>query len=355
MSGIDGKVRKNATNFVMKCDSEPELLMARSSTEPQVNERKLSKSLGVELRDYIKREQLRKKLSSKELRGILSKKLRDDFGVVNSELTVTRTLQRIRAAEVPFSEEYRQCLESVFQAPLPISIRNFLQGKPPIPTIWNPSNLTEELKHFSPNQFVEKLLADDQKNAAKEEYARHLDVLRKIEQGQIPLRLDTAAYFNRFFDFVNAGTETKRVRVFARLFNLEARKNLLKFGPKGLQDRFVQAVRAGQLDAEYIIFLRGPESLRLSEVKQILKFYSSFASKIYLHYLTKTALNSCETAQTIAIWDESGIIFTHDWDYRGNIENLIQWIFKEDHDRLCRVYSTIKTASDFYYARPGPN
>ncbi len=131
------------------------------------------------------------------------------------------------------------------------------------------------------------------------------------------MKLDTAAYFHRFFDFVNRGLECKRVRVFAQLLNLEARKNLLRFGPKRLQQRFIEAVEAGKLDAEYVIFLRGPESLKLSEVKNVLKFYKSFASRLYLHYQSKTALTSGETAQTIALWDEYGVIFTHDWGYRG--------------------------------------
>jgi hypothetical protein len=322
--------------------------MTPPTCKRHTTEKNLTKMLGRLLREFIRREKRINKISKKQFAAILSKKLFDEFGVTNSEPTVTRNLQRICACQIAFSEDYRQCLESVFQAPIPTPIRNFLQGKPPIPTLWNAARVSEELQRFSPTQFVSKLRSGQQKEAAREEYARHLGALRRIEQGQIPLRLDTAAYFNRFFDFVSTGNHTKKVQVFARLLNLEARKNLLKFGPKGLQHRFVEAVRAGQLDAEYVIFLRSPESLKLPEVKETLKFYRSFASRIYLHYQTKTPLSNGETGQTIAIWDEYGAIFTHDWDYRGNLENLVQWVCKEDHERLRQSYETIRSQSDLY-------
>ena len=208
------------------------------------------------------------------------------------------------------------------------------------------------MKRLAPDRLIPKLRSGEQREAAKEEYGVHLSVLRNIEHGRIPLRLDTNAYFNRFFEFVNSSSEQKQVRVFARLLNLEARSNLLKFGPKFLQQRFVDCVDSGKLDAEYVLFLRQPESLTLTDVKEVLAFYEAFASSIYLHYHCRTSLGNQDTAHTIAIWNQDGPFYTHDWDFKGQVEDLTQWVFKEDHERLRQLYLRIKNDSEPHAFNP---
>ena len=82
--------------------------------------------------------------------------------------------------------------------------------------------------------------------------------------------------------------------------------------------------------------------------QEILDLYHSFASAVYVHYGTRSSLSSAETAQTIAILENAKCVFTHGWDYRGNIEEVVQWVRQEDYERFSETYEKIRSESDPY-------
>jgi hypothetical protein len=281
-------------------------IMSKKSKLGRPPGKRLTKALGQDLRDFIDEELKKQKLKPNKFHEKISETLHTGFGIGNSEITVKRSLHGIYTRLIPFREEYREAITTILGVPLPVSIQDFLKGR--------------------------------------KTRARAIN-------GGAPSSLDTKEYFDLFFDYIKSNEQKKKVRIFARWTNLELRKIMLKFGPHDLFQRFDEVVGKGLLDVEYVFFLLSPASLKLPDVKKILKRYRQFASEIYIHYLSQTTLELKETDETISIWDGYESVFTHDWDFKGKIDGLTAWNSKDDHARLLKTYEKIKSESDFYFRR----
>jgi hypothetical protein len=169
-----------------------------------------------------------------------------------------------------------------------------------------------------------------------------------IEPDGVSSQLNTKEYFDLFFDYINSDRTKKKVRVFARWLHFEIREKPM---PEGFFQRFKEPFKSGLIDVEYVFFLTRPSSLKKSFVKRLLGEYCQFASEIRIHYIATTSFEHAETSHTIAIWEGYHSYFTHEWDFKGQIYNLIEWSSESDKARLVRTYEKIKAASAPYFCR----
>lgn len=168
--------------------------------------KRLTQKLGAELQAFVAAELEKKELQPKTFHEQISATLKTGYKIINKPVTVKRDLRWIYTAKIPFRVPYGESIKSVLQSPLPVSIEELLRA-------------------------------------------------RKIRPGTgsgTPSHLDTKEYFNHFFDYIKSNGQKKKVRVFARWTNLELRKNMLKFGPHDLFERFDEVVKLGLLDVEYV-------------------------------------------------------------------------------------------------------
>jgi hypothetical protein len=327
--------------------------MQTKSATGRPRQKRLTCRLGRQYRAYIQAARDKRfKEATGELEEQISIKLKDAFGIDNTPLTVKRSLQRIWIGKAPFSMPLQECVEEVLQSPLPAEIKDYIEHKPSIPVRLNINALKSELENYAPARFIKSLATESLKRAAQKEYYRHIGALRDIGLGRIALHCDTIEYFNHFLQLVHASPKKEKARVFARLLHLEARKKLGGLGELRAFSALKDAVDHGQLDIEYVAFIYGPPSLRKRATKEILDIYHSFASAVFLHYETKSSLAGAETAQTIALLENSKTVLTHGWDYRGNIESVLQWTRVEDYERFLNNYEKIRSQSDPYRPRP---
>jgi hypothetical protein len=303
---------------------------------------RLGVGLGDKLRDFIGLGREKERLTTKELYGKLSAQLKESYGVGNSPRTVENFLAKACAGRY-LRADYVECLEVVFGLPVPLEIRDIVRGlaRPAI----RPSGDRSLLDSVSPSDFRGRLVTLKQPKVAKLQVMRSSEVLEGIEGCGIPVRIEAAEYFRRFFEFIEKGATRKRVQVFARLINLVARGNLGRFGPREFFPTCRRLVNEGLMEIEYVIFLYGRNELNLPEVKSILSEYRSFASSVYLHFATESKLSDNEISQTIALWSED-MVFTHGWDHRGGLDNLTQWVLPEECERLRGWYAKIRAHSE---------
>jgi len=310
--------------------------------------KRLGAELGGRFREFLTQTLSKRKLSWKELHVGLSEELQEGFGIGNSRRTIERTLLKVYSGG-SLCLPYVEGIEKFLNAEVPKEIRTAVHGL----STMNFSDKEDHLDHgeMPINRFIANLPTEAQRTAAKEQFEAHSKVLREIESGKISLPIETAEYFSRFFKFLRADKTRKNVRVFARLINLVARKNLLMSGPKEFFPECRKLVEAELLDVEYVIFFYGRNELQIPEVCAILEEYSSFASAVRLHFATETDLDEAEIAHTIALWGSSQA-FTHGWDYRGRISNVTQWVLERDQNTLKDLYEKIKAHSELYHPKP---
>jgi hypothetical protein len=302
----------------LKCGEKWRLLhypVTKKSKMGRPKGKRLTKKLGLELDQFLKEKVREKRQDFIKQAGVatnyvqtfhenISNTLKIGFNIHNVASTVKRDLRGICTGKIPFRPDYGEAIKTILNCQLPSSIEDFLKERK--------SGYKATGVHSS---------------------------------------FDTKEYFNHFFDYIKSDGQKKKVRIFARWINLEARKIMLKFGPHDLFQRFNEVFTQELLDVEYIFFLYSPASLKLPDVRKILKKYRQFASEIHLHYLSQTNLTPKETNETISIWNESERIFTHDWDFKGNVHNLIEWTSKNDCERLLKTYEKIKADSSLYFQR----
>jgi hypothetical protein len=265
--------------------------------------KRLPKGARVDFRHFLEVTLRLRKIQPKNFHKRVSHTLKRGYNVDNTEVTVKRQMSGICAGKIPFRVEYQEAVRTVLRSALPVTVDEFLNG-------------------------------------------------RKSHSGEgIRSNLNTKQYFDRFFRYLKSTRKKKEVKVFARWTNLEARRIMLKFGPHDLFQRFDEAWEKGLLNIEYVFFLISPASLQLRDVKKILKRYRHFASAIYIHFLSRTNLQPGELSKTISLWGGRQSVFTHDWDYKGNIYKLFEWPREADRDRLMKNYEKIKADSQLYFQR----
>jgi hypothetical protein len=305
---------------------------------------RLGTARGSKLKKFVRDGREAKALTLQKFTDRISEELLAGYEIGNTATSVGRKLQ-IAYAGGPLSLPYVECIEKVLARPMPQVIKNAVSGlaRPKCEAIGTSSIL----KPHAFDRYLGRLPTPRQRTAADEQIRLLNDALQNIGRGRIQLRMDSMEYFQSFFDFVRAGATMKHVKVFARLVNLVARGNLGRFGPREFFPTCRDLVQTGLLNIEYIIFLYGRNELNIPEVKQILREYKSFAASVHLHFATETDLTDGEISQTIALWSPERV-FTHGWDYRGNIENLTEWAFRADHESFKNLFHKIKTRSEPY-------
>ena len=187
-----------------------------------------------------------------------------------------------------------------------------------------------------------------QKDAAESEIRRHIDTLKLVHDGKIPLRLHAAGYFRYFLDTINANTEQETVKVFARLINLEVRKKLREFGFKDLFPGLKDAVEAGKVEMEYLVFLHSRSSVEDSDTRSILDTYASFSCEVSLVFEDEHSVSADDTRETFVLLEAHRWVFTHGWEYSGELLEPFHWIKPEDFHSFSERFRRIKLHSQNY-------
>jgi hypothetical protein len=186
--------------------------------------------------------------------------------------------------------------------------------------------------------------------AVETECRRHFQNLHEIDEGRIPLLVDTPGYFRYFLDIAMTNEEPEDVTIFARLVNLEVRQKIRDVGFKNLFPSIKAAVDGGKLRMEYLLFLQSPNSLDDPETKTLVEAYQEFSERVALVF-QDGAVAAEDAVETFVLLKTHKWVLTHGWDYSGRISTPVHWMKVGDYNRYFERYRRIQFHCQLIYKR----
>lgn len=195
-----------------------------------------------------------------------------------------------------------------------------------------------------------------QRVAMKEEIEKCVRTLHQIRAGQIPIEGGDTGYFDHYLRLIEANKTTEHVKVFVKATGLElgqssGLKSFERFGLQELYGRLAKAVKQKKITTEYTFLLLSKTSLDNPDVVGFLKRYKAFSQEIRLVFEDATTLEPQDIEHIIAVLTGHRVAFTHGRDYAGNIVRPVEWISKNDYERLDAQYERIRVDSKKYFTK----
>jgi hypothetical protein len=310
-----------------------------AKTKPTI--RKIKPS-GEMLRKWWKTTRAEKYTPPKDPKTFWSDLQQDGFAA--TEGAVKKNLQLICAGKAPLTQKEQYCLEK-FLGSIPSEIKIALTGGAAIASAWiaEAKHLESEFKPYSsPLSFIRKLHGPLQTEAIAKGYRQLIEEFRDIERGRIPLHADVNGYFIHFTELINDGKET--ARVVAQVLPPSAREKVQKLQ---FPDRINAAIKQKILNIEYVICLDDRSSLEKAEVIAAINLYLAVSSKVFLFYKrTATALSEADVSRAIVLLENHRWVFTHGWDFDGNLHNPVQHLSDKDYKHYANIYEKAKSQSE---------
>lgn len=264
-------------------------------------------------------------------------------GFAATEAAAKKRLQLVCRGRVRLTQKQKSSLEK-FLGPIPADVMNAFSGRSQAVANWaaEVSNLQTEFKPFSsPISFMRGIGEPLQGEAVVRAYRRFIEELREIQRGRIPLPVDINSYFNLFMGLISDGNEVARVA--APLVPIAVREKMNKIK---LLDRIKEAVKQRTLDIEYVISIDEPASLENPEVIAGIRIYLAISTKVFLFYRRGAiALSESDVNRSIVLLEGRKWVFTHGWDYEGNLNHPVHHLSAKDYIHYANIYEKLRTQS----------